>query len=125
MDFELREEEEMLRQLVRDFAENEVKPLAAEIDREGIFPAENVKKAVELGLMGVAVPDQYGGAGISNLAIAITIEEISRCCAATGVILSVNNSLVCDSVLIFGNEEIKQGILTTLGTGEEWGCDDL
>lgn len=96
MDFELREEEQMLRQLVRDFAEEEVKPIAAKIDRDGIFPTENVRKAAELGLMGISVPDEYGGAGISNLATVITIEEISRCCAATGVILSVNNSLVCD-----------------------------
>lgn len=122
MDFELREEEQMLRQLVRDFAEEEVKPMAAKIDHEGIFPEKNIKKAVELGLMGVSVPEQYGGAGISSLATAITIEEISRCCAATGVILSVNNSLVCDPLLKFGNEEQKQRILKPLASGEKLGC---
>jgi butyryl-CoA dehydrogenase len=125
MDFELNEEERMLQQLVRDFAENEVKPIAAEIDRDGRFPLETIRKAAELGLTGVSIPDTYGGAGLRSLAIVVAIEEISRCCASTGVILSVNNSLVCDPILKFGNEEQKQRILKPLASGEKLGCFGL
>ena len=125
MEFELDEEEQLLQQTVREFAENEVRPLAAEIDREGRFPAETIRKAAELGLTGINVPDNYGGAGLSSLATVIAIEEISRCCAATGVILSVNNSLVCDPLLKFGNEEQKQSILRPLAAGEKLGCFGL
>ena len=125
MDFELNEEEQMLQQVVRDFAENEVRPIAAEIDREGRFPVDTIRKAAELGLTGINVPEQYGGAGLSSLATVIAIEEISRCCAATGVILSVNNSLVCDPLLRFGNEEQKQRILRPLASGEKLGCFGL
>ena len=80
MNFDLPEELEMLRQMVREFAEQEVRPLAPIIDREARFPDEIVKKAAELGLLGINVPDQYGGSGLPSLATAITIEEISRCC---------------------------------------------
>ena len=124
MDFELKEEEQMLQQLVRDFAENEVKPIAAAIDRDGRFPEETIRKAVDLGLTAVSVPEQYGGAGLRSLATVIAIEEISRCCAATGVILSVNNSLVCDPLLKFGTEEQKQRILKPLTSGK-LGCFGL
>jgi butyryl-CoA dehydrogenase len=122
MDFELSEEEQMLQQMVRDFAENEVRPFAAEIDRDGFFPVEIVKKAAALGLTGINVPEQYGGSGLRTLATIIAIEEISRCCASTGVILSVNNSLVCDPILRFGNEEQKERILKPLASGEQLGC---
>jgi butyryl-CoA dehydrogenase len=122
MDFDLNEDEQMLQQLVRDFAENEVRPFAAEIDRSGRFPTETIRKAAELGLTGISVPDNYGGAGLRSLATAIAIEEISRCCAATGVILSVNNSLVCDPLLKFGNDDQKERILKPLASGEKLGC---
>jgi butyryl-CoA dehydrogenase len=122
MDFELSEEEQMLQQMVREFAENEVRPFAAEIDRDGFFPVEIVKKAAALGLTGINVPEQYGGSGLRTLATIIAIEEISRCCASTGVILSVNNSLVCDPILRFGNEEQKERILKPLASGEQLGC---
>ena len=125
MEFDFREEEQMLQQLVREFAENEIRPMAAEIDRDGRFPIETIHKAAELGLTGINVPDQYGGAGLRSLATVIAIEEISRCCAATGVILSVNNSLVCDPVLKFGSEEQKQRILKPLASGEKLGCFGL
>ena len=125
MDFEFHEEEQMLQQLVREFAEKEVKPIAAEIDREGRFPTETIAKAAELGLTGINIPDPYGGAGLRSLATVIAIEEISRCCAATGVILSVNNSLVCDPLLKFGNEEQKQRILKPLASGQSLGCFGL
>jgi butyryl-CoA dehydrogenase len=122
MDFDLTEEEQMLREMVREFAENEVRPIAAKVDQDGIFPAENIRKAAELGLTGVSVPEQYGGAGLRSLLTAIVIEEISRCCASSGVIISVNNSLVCDPLLKFGNEEQKQRILIPLASGQNLGC---
>lgn len=122
MEFELSEEDQMLQQMVREFAENEVRPFAAAIDREGYFPTDIIRKAASLGLTGVSVPEQYGGAGLKSIGTAITIEEISRCCAATGVILSVNNSLVCDPLLRFATEEQKQRILKPLASGELLGC---
>ncbi len=122
MNFDLPEELEMLRQMVREFAEQEVRPIAATTDREARFPDETVRKAANLGLAGINVPEQYGGAALPSLGTAITIEEISRCCAATGVILSVNNSLVCDPLLKFGNEDQKQRILKPLASGETLGC---
>ncbi|HJZ11593.1 MAG TPA: acyl-CoA dehydrogenase [Acidobacteriota bacterium] len=122
MDFDFSEEEEMLQQMVREFAENEVRPIASEIDQKGRFPVEVIRKAAELGLTGIGVPQQYGGAGLTSLATVIAIEEISRCCASTGVILSVNNSLVCDPLLKFGSEEQKQRILKPLASGEALGC---
>jgi butyryl-CoA dehydrogenase len=122
MDFDFPEELEMLRQMVREFAEQEVRPQAATTDREARFPDEIIRKSAELGLTGINVPDQYGGAGLPSLGTVITIEEISRCCAATGVILSVNNSLVCDPLLKFANEEQKQRILKPLASGQALGC---
>jgi butyryl-CoA dehydrogenase len=122
MDFDLPEELEMLRQMVREFAEQEVRPQAATTDREARFPDEIIRKSAELGLTGINVPDQYGGAGLPSLGTVIAIEEISRCCAATGVILSVNNSLVCDPLLKFANEEQKQRILKPLASGQALGC---
>jgi butyryl-CoA dehydrogenase len=108
--------------MVREFAEQDVRPVAAITDRDAKFPDEIVKKAAELGLAGINVPEQYGGSGLPSLATAITIEEVSRCCAATGVILSVNNSLVCDPLIKFANDEQKQRILTPLASGNILGC---
>lgn len=122
MDFELSEEDQMLQQMVREFAENEVRPFASAIDREGYFPTDIIRKAAALGLTGVSVPEQYGGAGLKSIGTAITIEEISRCCASTGVILSVNNSLVCDPLMRFATEEQKERILKPLASGELLGC---
>jgi len=122
MDFDLPEELEMLRQMVREFAEQEVKPQAATTDRDASFPDEIIRKSAELGLTGINVPEQYGGAGLPSLGTVIAIEEISRCCAATGVILSVNNSLVCDPLLKFASEEQKQRILKPLASGQGLGC---
>ena len=107
MDFRLSEEQEMLRQTVRDFANDVLKPRAAQIDESGEFPFDTVKKAAELGLMGVAIPEEWGGAGMDYLSYAIAIEEVSKVCATTGVILSVNNSLVCDPLKKFANDEQK------------------
>ena len=106
---DLTEEQKMLQQTVREFANAVVKPLAREIDETGHFPRETFRKAAELGLTGIALPDEYGGAGMDHVSYSIAIEEISRCCASTGVILSVQNSLYCDPVHRFGTEEQKDG----------------
>ena len=122
MDLDLREEQQLLQKSVRDFAEAEVKPQAKEIDETGHFPLDTFKKAAELGLTGVAVPENYGGAGMDHVSYAIVIEEISRVCASTGVILSVQNSLYCDPVLRFGTEEQKEKFLVPFARGEKIGC---
>ena len=122
MDLELTEEQQLLQKSVRDFAEAEVKPLAKEIDETGHFPMETFKKAAELGLTGVAVPETYGGAGMDHVSYAIVVEEISRVCASTGVILSVQNSLYCDPILRFGTDEQKQKFLVPYARGEKIGC---
>jgi butyryl-CoA dehydrogenase len=122
VDINLTEEQQLLQKSVRDFAEAEVKPHAKEIDETGRFPRDNFKKAAELGLTGVAVPENYGGAGMDHVSYAIVIEEISRICASTGVILSVQNSLYCDPVLRFGTEEQKQKFLVPFARGEKIGC---
>ena len=122
MDFELSEEQELIRRTARDFATAEVLPRAAEIDREHRHPAELVARMAELGLLGIAVPEQYGGAGMDNVAYALVMEEVSRACASTGVIMSVQNSLVCDPILRFGTEEQKQRWLVPLASGKFLGC---
>ncbi len=122
MEFVYTDEERMMLQMVRDFAEKEVKPFAKEADKEHKYPAATVKKLGELGLMGVSVPVEYEGSGMSNICYSIAIEEISRHCAATGVIVSVNNSLACDPIKIFGTEEQKQKYLADMASGRKLGC---
>ncbi len=108
MEIELSEEQRLLRDTCRDFAAKELTPNAKRWDREHKYPAEAVKKAFELGLGGVAVPSEWGGAGMDNVGYALAIEEISRGCASVGVTLSVNNSLYCDPVLKFGTDEQRE-----------------
>lgn len=122
---ELTEEQQMIRDLARDFAENEIKPIAAEIDREGRFPSELVKKMGELGFMGIFVPEQYGGSGMDTFTYVLALEEVCKACASTGVIMSVNNSLVCEPIYRFGNEEQKKEYLPHLAKGEKLGCFSL
>ncbi len=122
MNVRLSEEHELLRESVRRFAEEVVAPRAKEIDESGEFPLEFFRRAGELGLAGVAVPETYGGAGMDSLAYCLVIEEISRVCATSGVILSVNNSLVCDPLLKYGTEEQKARLLVPLASGEKLGC---
>ncbi len=122
MNLELTEEQQLLQRSVREFAEAEVKPLAKELDETGHFPRETFRKAAELGLTGVAFPEQYGGAGMDHVSYTIMIEEISRVCASTGVILSVQNSLYCDPVFRFGTEEQKKKFLVPFARGERIGC---
>ena len=122
MDFELTEEQKLLQNSVREFAESEVRPLAKEHDETGHFPRALFKKAAELGLTAVAFPESEGGAGFDHVAYTIVIEEISRCCASTGVILSVQNSLYCDPLHRFGTEEQKNKFLQPYARGEKIGC---
>ncbi len=122
MDFQLTEDQQMVQKTARDFATQEVLPKAAEIDREHRHPAELVKRMAELGFLGIAVPDQWGGAGMDHVSYVLAMEEISRACASTGVIMSVNNSLVCDPIVRFATDAQKQRWLTPLAAGKLLGC---
>src|SRR5271169_1633776 len=122
LNLELSEEQQLLQKSVREFAEAEVKPLAKENDETGKYPRGLFQKAAELGLTGVAIPEAEGGAGMDHISYAIVIEEISRVCASTGVILSVQNSLYCDPVHRFGTEEQKKKFLLPFARGEKIGC---
>jgi butyryl-CoA dehydrogenase len=122
VNLDLTEEQQLLQRSVREFAEAEVKPHAKEIDETGRFPLDTFKKAAELGLTGIAVPENYGGAGMDHVSYAIVIEEISRVCASTGTILSVQNSLYCDPIYRFGTDEQKQKFLIPYARGEKIGC---
>ncbi len=125
MNLTLTEEQQMIQKMARDFAQSEVAPLAKELDKTGRWPTELVKRLGELGLMGVAVPDEYGGAGADYVSYALAIEEISAACASTGVIMSVNNSLASDPILKFGTEEQKQEFLKPMASGKTLGCFGL
>jgi len=122
MKFEPTEDQLAVLKMAREFAQTEVLPKAAEIDREHRHPAELVKRMAELGFLGIAVPEQYGGAGFDHVSYALAMEEISRACASTGVIMSVNNSLVCDPIYRFGTEQQKKEWLTPLASGKLLGC---
>jgi len=122
MNFELTEDQKSIRKLVRDFAEKELAPVAAKNDREGIYPKDQIKQIAELGLMGVMVPPEWGGAGMDPVSYVIVIEELSRVCASTGVIVSVNNSLACEVIKNFGTEAQKKKYLIPLAKGEKLGA---
>jgi butyryl-CoA dehydrogenase len=122
MDLSLSETQQMILDTARAFAEKELVPAAHDIDKSGQFPRDKVKKLADLGFLGMAVPEQWGGAGLDNLSYAIAMEEISRGCASTGVIMSVNNSLVCDPIGKFGNDAQKKKYLTPLAQGKRLGC---
>ena len=122
MRIKLNEDQTLLRETVRSFAEEVVKPRAKEIDETGVFPREFFDQAGELGLAGVCVAEEHGGAGMDTISYCLVIEEISRACASSGVILSVNNSLVCDPIAKYGTEEQKREFLTPLAAGEKLGC---
>jgi butyryl-CoA dehydrogenase len=125
MDFELSEEQRMIRDTARDFAAREIAPKAAELDKSGRWPAEIVARLGELGLMGVAIPQEYGGSGMDTLSYALAMEEISAACASSGVIMSVNNSLFSDPVYKFGSDDQKKRVLTPVARGEKLGCFGL
>ena len=122
MQIELTEEQQMIQALARDFAEKEVKPIAAQLDAEARFPHETVKRMGELGLMGIAVPETYGGSGADTVAYVLALEEIAKVCASHAVIMSVNNSLYCDPVLKYGTEEQRAKFLAPFASGQQIGC---
>ena len=122
MEFRLTEEQRILKEMVQDFAKNEVAPKAEHIDRTGEFPKEIIKKASELGLMGIEVPTEWEGAGMDAICYAIAIEELSVASAALGVIVSAHNSLCISPLMKFGTEEQKEKYLKPLARGEMIGC---
>lgn len=125
MNFSLTKEQEFVKQMVREFAETEVKPLAAEIDVTEEFPMENVKKMAKYHMMGIPFSTELGGAGGNNLSYAIAVEELSRVCGSTGVILSAHTSLCATPIDMFGTEEQKQKYLVPLAKGEKIGAFGL
>ena len=114
MDFTLSKEHEMLRKMYREFAENEVKPLATEIDEEERFPMETVEKMAKLGMMGIYFPKEYGGAGGDVLSYAMCVEELAKVCGTTAVIVSAHTSLCCAPIFEHGTEEQKRKYLPDL-----------
>jgi butyryl-CoA dehydrogenase len=112
----------MIQEMTRGFADSELQPIAARLDKEHTYPSEQIKKLGELGMMGVTVSTDFGGSGMDTLSYAIAIEEISRGCASSGVIMSVNNSLFCGPVEHYGTEEQKEKYLTPCASGEKLGC---
>ena len=122
MDLSFSDVQQALLETVRQFAIREVKPLAAALDREHRYPVELVRRMGELGLMGIEVPEAYDGADLDPIAYVLAMEEVSAACASTGVIMSVNNSLVCDPLMKFGTEAQKQQWLRPLARGDKLGC---
>ncbi len=122
MDFELNDIQTMVRDTARKFAREEVAPLAAEMDKEARFRPELVKQMAELGFLGAAIPEAYGGAGMDYQCYAIIVEELSAACASTGVVVSAHSSLCCDPILKFGTEEQKKKFLPPLASGQMLGC---
>ncbi len=125
MDFTLSKEHEVARTLFRDFAEKEVKPLAQEVDEKEEFPRATVEKMAKLGFLGIPIPKEYGGQGCDPLTYAMCVEELSKVCGTTGVIVSAHTSLCCDPILTYGTEEQKQKYLVPLAKGEKLGAFGL
>ncbi len=125
MDFELTEEQKQIRDLTREFAQKEIVPIAAEFDARGEFPRETIMKLGELGLMGIEIPIEYGGAGLDTMCYVLAMEEISKADASHGTIVSVNNSLFCHGLYKFGTEEQKQKYLVPVASGKKIGAYSL
>ena len=125
MDFTLSKEHEMAKTLFREFAEKEVKPLAQEVDETEEFPRATVEKMAKLGFLGIPVPKEYGGQGCDPLTYAMCVEELSKVCGTTGVIVSAHTSLCCDPIMTYGTEEQKQKYLVPLAKGEKLGAFGL
>ena len=123
--FPLSDEHKMIRDAARDFAQNEIAPIAAQFDESGEFPYETIKKMGGMGFMGIEVPEQYGGAGMDTLAYVLAMEEIAKVDASHSVIMSVNNSLYCHGIMTFGTEEQKQKFLTPVASGKAIGAYSL
>jgi alkylation response protein AidB-like acyl-CoA dehydrogenase len=125
MDFHLTEEQKMIQEAAREFAREFLAPRAAELDRTGTFPMENFKEAAKRGFAGLLVPEEFGGSGLGNMALAIVLAEINRACASTGVTLSVHNSLLSGPLVKFGNDAQKKKWLPRLASGEVLGAYSL
>jgi alkylation response protein AidB-like acyl-CoA dehydrogenase len=120
--FTLTDEQRMIQETARDFADNEIAPVADRHNREGKFPLEIVKKMGQMGFLGMSVPEEFGGTGAGNLALVLALEEINRVCASTGVTMSVQNSLVNAPLLHWGSDAVKRRFLPKLATGEHLGA---
>ena len=118
MAFTFTQEQLMIQTMARDFAREQIMPTAAQRDKTGEFPAENLKKMAELGFMGMMVPEQYGGAGVDTVSYVLALTEIAYACASTAVVMSVHNSICCEAVLKFGTEEQKQYWLPRMCSGD-------
>lgn len=125
MDFKQDENHQQLIEMYREFAENEVKPLAKEVDEKMLFPEENVAKMAEMGLLGIPFPEEYGGAGMDTLSYIQCVEELSKCCATTGVIVSAHTSLCATPIYTFGTDAQKEKYLKPLASGEKLGAFGL
>jgi alkylation response protein AidB-like acyl-CoA dehydrogenase len=122
MRFDLTDEQAAIQAMAREFAESEIRPIAVEIDRDARFPHETVKRMGELGLMGIAVPERWGGAGSDMVAYVVALEEIARVCASHAVVMSVNNSLYGSPVLAFGTDAQRERFLKPVASGQAHGC---
>ena len=125
MDFSTTKQQELFLQMIREFAEKEVKPIAAEVDEEERFPMENVEKMAKLGIMGIPFPVEYGGAGGDNIMYSMAVEELSRVCGTTGIIVSAHTSLCAAPIYEFGTPEQKAKYLPKLASGEWIGAFGL
>ena len=122
MKLELSAEQQMIQAMAREFADSAIKPIAAEIDRDARFPHETVKRMGELGLMGIAVPEQWGGSGADAVSYVVALEEIARACASHAVVMSVNNSLYGDPLLRYGTDVQRERFLKPVASGHAHGC---
>ncbi|MFQ5512570.1 MAG: acyl-CoA dehydrogenase [Candidatus Krumholzibacteriia bacterium] len=123
--FDLSEEERMIQQTAREFADAEVAPTAVDNDKLGTFPRDVVKRLGELGFMGMLIPEEYGGSALGNLCLVLALEEINRACASVGVTMSVHNSLASSPIVKFGGEDLKKRYLPRMATGEILGAYSL
>jgi len=122
MKLELTDQQKMIQKMVREFADKEVAPIASQLDEKGEYPTKTLEKMAKLGLLGIIIPNEFGGAGLDTISYAIVVEEISRKCASTGVITSVHNSLTAWPIIKYGNEEQKKKYLPILAKGEKIGA---
>ena len=122
MEFRLNEDQEMLRDMIREFAEKEIAPIAAELDEQERFPEEIIPQLGEMGVMGIPIPEEYGGTGMDYQSYVLAVEEISKVCASTGVTISAHTSLCSWPIEVFGTEEQKQKYLPGLSSGELLGA---
>ena len=122
MDFELSEDHRVLQGSLRDFVAGEIRPRAADFDRNHKIDDDVLEKAAAMGLFGAYLPEEYGGAGLDYLSYVLSVEEISRACASTGVVISAHTSLCCDPILSYGSEAQKKAFLPGLAAGERIGC---